>query len=240
MHQLFIELHKNQLEQLWVGVKLSMEKSRPYVILSAAMTLDGKIAKGRTKIKLSSKNDKIRVHKLRAKVDGILIGKNTLDTDNPMLNVRYVTGKNPVRILLDSRGTIKSSSKIIQSCSKISTIIATTQLISKKNLSRLEKFPLEVIKCGKSSVDVVKLLKILQKKGMKKILLEGGGTLNWSFLKRGLVDELIITITPYILGGSDSVTLVEGSGFKNLFSMNKLKLKKIQKIGNELVVYYRT
>ena len=217
-----------------------MEKSRPYVILSAAMTLDGKIAKGRTKIKLSSKNDKIRVHKLRAKVDGILIGKNTLDTDNPMLNVRYVTGKNPVRILLDSRGTIKSSSKVIQSCSKISTIIATTQLISKKNLSRLEKFPLEVIKCGKSSVDVVKLLKILQKKGMKKILLEGGGTLNWSFLKRGLVDELIITITPYILGGSDSVTLVEGSGFKNLFSMNKLKLKKIQKIGNELVVYYRT
>ena len=217
-----------------------MEKSRPYVILSAAMTLDGKIAKGRTKIKLSSKNDKIRVHKLRAKVDGILIGKNTLDTDNPMLNVRYVTGKNPVRILLDSRGTIKSSSKIIQSCSKISTIIATTQLISKKNLSRLEKFPLEVIKCGKSSVDVVKLLKILQKKGMKNILLEGGGTLNWSFLKRGLVDELIITITPYILGGSDSVTLVEGSGFKNLFSMNKLKLKKIQKIGNELVVYYRT
>ena len=217
-----------------------MEKSRPYVILSAAITLDGKIAKGRTKIKLSSKNDKIRVHKLRAKVYGILIGKNTLDTDNPMLNVRYVTGKNPVRILLDSRGTIKSSSKIIQSCSKISTIIATTQLISKKNLSRLEKFPLEVIKCGKSSVDVVKLLKILQKKGMKKILLEGGGTLNWSFLKRGLVDELIITITPYILGGSDSVTLVEGSGFKNLFSMNKLKLKKIQKIGNELVVYYRT
>ena len=217
-----------------------MEKSRPYVILSAAITLDGKIAKGRTKIKLSSKNDKIRVHKLRAKVDGILIGKNTLDTDNPMLNVRYVTGKNPVRILLDSRGTIKSSSKIIQSCSKISTIIATTQLISKKNLSRLEKFPLDVIKCGKSSVDVVKLLKILQKKGMKKILLEGGGTLNWSFLKRGLVDELIITITPYILGGSDSVTLVEGSGFKNLFSINKLKLKKIQKIGNELVVYYRT
>ena len=88
-----------------------MEKSRPYVILSAAMTLDGKIGKNSTKIKLSSKRDKIRVHKLRAKVDGILIGKNTLDTDNPMLNVRYVTGKNPVRILLDSRGTIKSSSK---------------------------------------------------------------------------------------------------------------------------------
>ena len=96
-----------------------MEKSRPYVILSAAMTLDGKIGKNTTKIKLSSKKDKIRVHRLRAKVDGILIGKNTLDADNPTLSVRYTRGKNPVRILLDSRGTIKSSSKIIQSLSLI-------------------------------------------------------------------------------------------------------------------------
>ena len=217
-----------------------MEKSRPYVILSAAMSLDGKIGKNATKIKLSSKKDKIRVHRLRAKVDGILIGKNTLDADNPTLSVRYTRGKNPVRILLDSRGTIKSSSKIIQSCNKIPTIVATTSLISKKNLLRLEKFPLEVIKCGKTSVDILRLLKILHKKRIKKILLEGGGTINWSFLKRGLVDELIITIAPYILGGSDSVTLVEGSGFKSIFSMKKLKLRKIQKFGNEIVVYYKT
>ena len=217
-----------------------MEKSRPYVILSAAMTLDGKIGKNVTKIKLSSKKDKIRVHRLRAKVDGILIGKITLYADNPTLSVRYTIGKNPVRILLDSRVTIKSSSKIIQSCNKIPTIVATTSLISKKNLLRLEKFPLEVIKCGKTSVDILRLLKILHKKRIKKILLEGGGTINWSFLKRGLVDELIITIAPYILGGSDSVTLVEGSGFKSIFSMKKLKLRKIQKIGNEIVVYYKT
>ncbi|MDC0193554.1 2,5-diamino-6-(ribosylamino)-4(3H)-pyrimidinone 5'-phosphate reductase [Candidatus Nitrosopelagicus sp.] len=216
-----------------------MEKSRPYVILSAAMTLDGKIGKNKTKIKLSSKKDKTRVHRLRANVDGILIGKNTLDADNPMLSVRYSKGKNPVRILLDSRGTIKSSSKIIQSCNKIPTIIATTNLISKKNLCRLEKFPLEVIKCGKTSVDTVKLLKLLYKKDIKKILLEGGGTINWTFLKNGFVDEIIVTITPYILGGSNSISLVEGVGFKNLFPTKKLKLEKIQKIGSELVVYYR-
>ena len=216
-----------------------MEKSRPYVILSAAMTLDGKIGKNKTKIKLSSKKDKTRVHRLRANVDGILIGKNTLDADNPMLSVRYSKGKNPVRILLDSRGTIKSSSKIIQSCNKIPTIIVTTNLISKKNLCRLEKFPLEVIKCGKTSVDTVKLLKLLYKKDIKKILLEGGGTINWTFLKNGFVDEIIVTITPYILGGSNSISLVEGVGFKNLFPTKKLKLEKIQKKGSELVVYYR-
>ena len=216
-----------------------MEKSRPFVILSAAMTLDGKIGKKHTNIKLSSKRDKIRVHKLRAKVDVILIGKNTLDFDNPMLSVRYARGKNPLRIVLDSRGTIKSASKIVKSCREIPTIVVTTNLISKKNLHRLEKFPLEIIKCGESAVNLKRLMQILYKKGIKKILLEGGGTTNWSFLNHGLVDEIIITVSPYVLGGTNSISLVEGSGFKNLKSSSRLKLRKVQKIANELIVHYR-
>ena len=216
-----------------------MERSRPYVILSAAMTLDGKIETKMSKLKLSSKKDTVRVHKLRAKVDAILIGKNTLEIDNPTLSVRHTVGKNPTRIILDSHGTIKSSSKILQTCDKIQTIIVTTNLISAANLSRLRKFPIQIITCGNSSVNISKLLKILHNKGIKKIIVEGGGTINWSFLKHGLVDELIITIAPYILGGSNSKTLVEGDGFKNLLSATKLKLKKIQKINNELVVFYK-
>ena len=117
-----------------------MERSRPYVILSAAMTLDGKIETKMSKLKLSSKKDTVRVHKLRAKVDAILIGKNTLEIDNPTLSVRHTVGKNPTRIILDSHGTIKSSSKILQTCDKIQTIIVTTNLISAANLSRLKKF----------------------------------------------------------------------------------------------------
>lgn len=216
-----------------------MERSRPYVILSAAMTLDGKIETKMSKLKLSSKKDTVRVHKLRAKADAILIGKNTLEIDNPTLSVRHTVGKNPTRIILDSHGTIKSSSKILQTCDKIQTIIVTTNLISAANLSRLRKFPIQIITCGSSSVSISKLLKILHNKGIKKIIVEGGGTINWSFLKHGFVDELIITIAPYILGGSNSKTLVEGDGFKNLLSATKLKLKKIQKINNELVVFYK-
>jgi|TARA_B110001454_G_scaffold50031_1_gene49136 2,5-diamino-6-(ribosylamino)-4(3H)-pyrimidinone 5'-phosphate reductase len=216
-----------------------MERSRPYVILSAAMTLDGKIETKMSKLKLSSKKDTVRVHKLRAKVDAILIGKNTLEIDNPTLSVRHTVGKNPTRIILDSHGTIKSSSKILQTCDKIQTIIVTTNLISAANLSRLRKFPIQIITCGNSSVSISKLLKILHNKGIKKIIVEGGGTINWSFLKHGFVDELIITIAPYILGGSNSKTLVEGDGFKNLLSATKLKLKKTQKINNELIVFYK-
>ena len=216
-----------------------MERSRPYVILSAAITLDGKLGISGKRTKLSSKSDKIRVHKLRSKVDAIIIGKNTVTHDNPLLTVRYVKGKNPIRIILDSLGTVKSNSKIIQTCNHVSTIIAVSEAISKQNLKRLQKFPLEIIICGKNRVNISKLLKILLKNGIRRIVLEGGGTTNWSFLKQNKIDEAIITLTPYILGGKNTISLVEGIGFKNISTSTKLKLKKIQKNRNELVLFYK-
>ena len=216
-----------------------MVRSRPYVILSAAITLDGKLGVKSKRTKLSSKNDKIRVHKLRSNVDAVIIGKNTVHLDNPSLTVRYVKGQNPVRIILDSLGTIKSNSKIIQTCNSVPTIIAVSESISEKNLQRLRKFSLNVIICGKNSVNIPQLLRTLLNNGIKRILLEGGGTLNWSFIKKNLIDEAIITLTPYILGGKDSVSLVDGTGFKNLDASTKLKLKKIQKNKNELVLFYK-
>ena len=89
------------------------------------------------------------------------------------------------------------------------------------------------------NVNISKLLKILLQNGIKKIVLEGGGTVNWAFVKQNLIDEAIITIAPYILGGKNSTSLVEGSGFKNLDDATKLKLKKIQKNRNELVLFYK-
>jgi 2,5-diamino-6-(ribosylamino)-4(3H)-pyrimidinone 5'-phosphate reductase len=216
-----------------------MVKSRPYVILSAAITLDGKLGVKNKRTKLSSKNDKIRVHRLRSKVDAIIIGKNTVNLDDPLLTVRYTKGKNPIRIILDSLGTIKSSSKIIQTCNKVPTIIVVSKSISEKNLQRLGKFSVELIKCGKNSVDIPKLLRILLKKGVKKILLEGGGTVNWSFVKKNIIDEAIVTLAPYIVGGKNTISLVEGLGFKNLDNATKLILTKIQKNKNELVLFYK-
>ncbi|MEK0336502.1 MAG: dihydrofolate reductase family protein, partial [Nitrosopumilus sp.] len=90
-----------------------MEKSKPYVILSAATSIDGKIATRTGDSKLSSKQDSVRLHKLRSKVDAILVGKNTVFRDNPLLTVRYTKGKNPIRIVLDSKGTISKKSKIL-------------------------------------------------------------------------------------------------------------------------------
>ena len=89
-----------------------MEKSRPYITLSAAISIDGKIATKIGDSKLSSKKDKTRVHRLRAKNDAILIGSNTVKQDNPMLTVRYAKGKNPIRIVLDSKAAINPKSRI--------------------------------------------------------------------------------------------------------------------------------
>jgi len=218
---------------------LLVANSKPKVTLSAAITLDGKIGQKNKHIVLSSKADKIRVHKLRSKSDAILVGKNTVEQDDPLLTVRYAKGKNPIRIILDSHGTIKNNSKIIKTCKRVPTIIVTSEIISKPNLNRLQKLPVDVIICGKNQVNLTKLLPVLSKKGIKTVLLEGGGTLNRSFLKKNLIDEMIIALTPYVLGSKNTVSLFEGLSFPSLKIKFPLKLKNIQKNGNEIILNYK-
>jgi len=215
-----------------------MESFRPRVIFSAAITLDGKLATRTGDSKLSSKKDKIRIHKLRSKVDAILIGKNTAKIDDPLLSVHNTKKKNPIRIILDSNATICMNSRILKTCSKISTIIVVSKKAQKKNLQKLEKFPIQIIVCGKYIVNIKKLLVILKKKGIKNILVEGGGITNWSFVKENLVDEVIITITPYLVGGMSATTLVDGDGFSNIVKAIRLKLKNVRKIKNEVILHY--
>ncbi|NWJ27942.1 2,5-diamino-6-(ribosylamino)-4(3H)-pyrimidinone 5'-phosphate reductase [Marine Group I thaumarchaeote] len=215
-----------------------MEKSKPYIILSAATSVDGKIATRTGDSNLSSKQDKVRLHKLRSKVDAILVGKNTVLLDNPLLTVRYARGKNPIRIILDSKGTISKKSKILQTSNKIPTIIAVSKTISKSNYDKLCKFPVEIITAGKNSVNIKLLLKKLYNKKINTILVEGGGTVNWEFIKHNLFDELIITLSPFLIGGNDAISFVQGKGFKKISNSPNLHLKSIKRLKNHIVLYY--
>ncbi|MFM7795434.1 MAG: 2,5-diamino-6-(ribosylamino)-4(3H)-pyrimidinone 5'-phosphate reductase [Candidatus Nitrosotenuis sp.] len=215
-----------------------MASSRPHVILSAAISLDGKIASRTGDSKLSSLVDKRRVHSLRSKVDAILVGKNTVLQDNPMLTVRHTKGKNPIRIVLDSQAQIPIGSKIIQTSYDVPTIIAVSKKASRKNLARLAKFPVDIIVYGKERVELKPLLKSLYQVKIKTILLEGGGTLNWEFVNQGLVDEVIVTVTPYLVGGKDAKTLLDGNGFSKISRSLKLKLYKIKRQNNEVILHY--
>ena len=215
-----------------------MEKFNPKIILSAAISIDGKIATRSGDSKLSSKRDLIRLHKLRSKVDAIIIGKNTVYKDDPLLTVRYSKGKNPIRIILDSCGTISHKSKILQTSNKVKTIIVVTKKITKKNLQKLKKFSVEIMIVGENQVNIKSLIKILSKRKIKTILLEGGGTINWEFIKNNLVDEFFITITPFILGGKDAITLVQGEGFDKITKSHKLRLNGIKRLENDLLLHY--
>jgi len=215
-----------------------MVKFNPKIILSAAISLDGKIATVTGESKLSSKKDLIRLHKLRSQVDAILIGRNTVTLDDPLLTVRFSKGKNPIRIILDSRGTISEKSKILQTSHKVKTIIVVSKKISNKNLKKLKNFPIEIIIVGEKEVDVNLLVKILGKQKIKTVLLEGGGTINWEFIKNNLVDEFFVTLTPLILGGKNAITLVQGEGFDKISKSSKLRLKRITRLENELVLNY--
>lgn len=212
-----------------------MVKSRPYVILSAAISIDGKIATQIGRSNLSSKKDLIRVHQLRSSVDAIVVGKNTIKIDDPLLTVRYVKGRNPIRIILDSKGSISSKSKVIETAKKIPTILVMSENAPRKTERFLTK-GVQIIRCGKNEINLKKLLGMLYKMGIEKMVVEGGATTNWHFFKKKLVDEIRITVTPYILGGSTAISLVEGEGFEEISV--SFKLKKIEKVKNEIVLHY--
>jgi len=213
--------------------------SRPYVILNAAMSLDGKIATYTGDSRVSSPADLRRVHRLRASVDGIMVGMRTLLRDNPKLTVKFARGRKPHRIIVDSNAQTPLTSYVVRTAKEIPTIIAVTSRAPKNRIEILEQRGLKVLVCGKGPLVSVRiLLQTLRKLGIRKILLEGGGALNWSMLSSGLVDEVSAAITPRILGGEKAVSLVEGKGSPLVRDGVKLKLINTAKYGPDLVVHY--
>lgn len=214
-----------------------MAKSRPVVTISAAMSVDGKIATKRGDSGLSSKRDLVRVHRLRSEADAVLVGANTVRRDDPLLTVRYTGGKSPARIVLDSRGSIRTDSKIIRTAGDIRTIIAVSRSASKKNLARLERLRVETVVCGEKRVNIRQLLRRLASRNIRTLLVEGGGTVNWEFIKSNLFDRLVVTVSPRIIGGTGAVSLVQGPGFSGT-ATRRLRLEKAEKNGDEIVLYY--
>ncbi len=206
---------------------------RPYIIINCASSLDGKIAlPSGEQARISSEEDMARVHKLRASVDAILVGVGTILADNPKLTVKkeYVKkAKNPVRVILDSHFRTPSDAEVMQPNAR--TIIVTTSKEYKKGL-------LEVIKCGEGDkVDLIKLMDLLYQRGIKKLLVEGGSTVIWEFLKHGLFDEFQIYIAPMIIGG-DAPTVAGGEGIKSIEEAIKLRLYAIERYGDGLVLKF--
>ena len=216
------------------------------VIINAAISVDGKICTRSGESKISSYSDLKRVHKLRCNVDGILVGISTVLKDDPLLNIRFTkcinTKKNPVRIIIDSKARIPLDSKIVKTAKDIQTIISVTKSAPKNKLDDLRGKNLKIIISGDQGrkVNLIKTFEQLESNfGIKKLLVEGGGEINWSIIKNNLFDELRVTISPLIIGGQKAITLIEGKGFDKINKCTKLELSKIYKKNNgEIVIYY--
>ena len=207
---------------------------KPYIILNCASSADGKIAlPNRKKIKLSNLEDFERVHNLRTKCDAIIVGINTVIEDNPNLtvNVKYATGSNPIRIILDTNYRTPRNSNILNGESK------TVIVIGDKTVDR--KLPnVEIFRCGEKEINLNKLLQHLEKLKIKNILVEGGETVLWSFLEKKMFDELNIFVSSVIVGGKDSPSIAGGKGFLDESKILSLEIKKFKQIGNGILLTY--
>ncbi len=221
--------------------KYLRENEKPYIILSAAMTIDGKIASKSGDPELSDEEDWKEVHKLRTQVDAIMIGKNTVLTDDPKLHIKYHQHDGYYRIILDSKLLIPLSSKVITFQPELyPTIICTTENVSPQRIKEFQEKNVKIIQSGKGKrVDIVKLMPKLSKLGIKSILLEGGGTINWSFVKNKLIDEVRLTIAPWIVGGKEAVSLVEGKGFEFMKHSLKFELVSVKHRANYVILKYK-
>jgi 2,5-diamino-6-(ribosylamino)-4(3H)-pyrimidinone 5'-phosphate reductase len=214
---------------------------RPYIILSAAMTIDGKIASQRGDPELSDEQDWKEVHKLRSNVDAIIVGKNTILKDNPKLHIKFHNHKGYYRIVVDSNLKIPLDSKVICFQPEIyPTIICTTEYVPIEKIKAYEAKNIKIIRSGTGKkVNLVELMSKLYEYGIHSLLLEGGGTLNWSFIKNHLIDEIRLTIAPWIVGGKNAVSLVDGEGFKKMIQSPRFNLINIKNRDNYVILHYK-
>ena len=180
------------------------------------------------------------MHADRHRYAAIMVGVGTVIADNPMLDCRSTAisnPHNPVRIICDSRLRTPLDSRIVKSAGQIPTIIATCSTDSDRK-SLYENAGCEVLVTDEYEhhVDLKELMRMLGDRGIDSILLEGGGTLNFSALKAGIVNRVQTYIAPKIFGGADSKTAVEGQGVANVADAYQLRNKTVRLLGNDILI----
>jgi 2,5-diamino-6-(ribosylamino)-4(3H)-pyrimidinone 5'-phosphate reductase len=194
--------------------------ARPYVIVNVAASVDGKIDTfERRGAAISSERDRVRVDALRASVDAVMIGGHTLVDEDPRLTVKSAelraarvargVAENPAKVaVISSVGLLKPNGRFVTE-GQARVIVFTPQVIAGKWPS---PDGVEIFAMGNGRVDLRAAMTTLHDEGMSRVLVEGGGTLNFELLRLGLVDEVHLYVAPMIFGGNNAPTLADGGG----------------------------
>ncbi|WP_026562099.1 bifunctional diaminohydroxyphosphoribosylaminopyrimidine deaminase/5-amino-6-(5-phosphoribosylamino)uracil reductase RibD [Bacillus sp. J37] len=206
----------------------------PFITMKSATTLDGKISSFTSDSKwITSEEARRDVHQLRHEHAGILVGVQTVMKDDPELTTRIEHGRNPVRIILDSRLTTPLHSKVVAD-QQAETWIFTSQNFSHSAKDQLEALGVNVfITSGVKQVDLHDTVRILGENGVSSILIEGGGEVNASFLDKQLVDKIVLYIAPKMIGGKSAPGFIGGLGIEKMADAITINHLDIMKIGND-------
>lgn len=210
----------------------------PFVTFKCAMTLDGKIASATGESRwISGEKSRLFVHKMRAENDAIMVGVDTVIADNPLLTVRHVKGKNPLRIIVDTHLRTPESAAVLECGTAFNTIIATTEsdILSHQRYTRMGA---NIIVCEEydGRVSMPDLLGKLGGMGVQSILIEGGSRLAGDMLTKGLIDEFAVFIAPKIIG-SDGLSPFTMTGITSMDKAVRLKFGHITQIGQDVLVH---
>jgi diaminohydroxyphosphoribosylaminopyrimidine deaminase/5-amino-6-(5-phosphoribosylamino)uracil reductase len=213
-------------------------KKEPFVILKVAATLDGKMATREGDSKwISGETSRQFVHRMRDQVDGVVVGIGTVLRDDPQLTTRMKKGRDPYRIILDSRLRIPQEAKVIGNPPS-KAIIATTELAARDKIEKLEKRGVRilVLDSKKGKVDLKHCLSKLGEMEIMSLMVEGGSQINGSFLDEGLIDKVLLFFSPKLIGDREALGIFGGCGkatLKEAISLNELRMKRI---GEDILV----
>ena len=213
----------------------------PFVALKIAATLDGKIATSTGKSQwITGEKSRMLGHRLRNQYDAVLIGRGTVDVDDPELTTRLPLGskRNPVRIIVDETLSAPLQAKVFNLQADDRVIVATTQRAEAAKKKELEKRGIEVLQIEEKGdgVDLSSLVKLLGQMKLTSVLIEGGSRINGSAIAQKIVDKVYYLIAPTIMGGEDAVSAVGGGSPADLSDCPILKKVKIKKIENDILI----
>jgi riboflavin-specific deaminase-like protein len=221
--------------------------SRPFVAVTFAMTVDGKITtRNFSPVDFTSREDKLHLFRQRALADAVLIGHTSLKRDNVRLSlpaelqqarIKRKQTPAPLRVIVSNKGRIDSRLKIFQSASSPILVFSTTRMPRKAQAALAEKATLHLTESD--DVDLAEMLRILRSQyDVLTVACEGGPTLFRSLLERGLVDQLNLTIAPYMFGGARAPTLT-GLSKQFLPASVHCRLIQMRVLGEECFLSYR-
>jgi diaminohydroxyphosphoribosylaminopyrimidine deaminase/5-amino-6-(5-phosphoribosylamino)uracil reductase len=210
----------------------------PFVTLKFAQSLDGRIATKTGHSQWISSPETLRLaHKLRAIHDAVLIGIGTVLADDPSLTVRLVKGRNPQRIIVDSRLRIALTAKVLNDEEVERTIIVATEGANRRKAQRLRNLGAEVLWAGKNqrgAVDMTDVLKQLGRMGITSVLVEGGAKVITSLIREGLADKIVLVVAPKLIG--EGIEAVGNLGIYDLSEALRVSRMKMRRIGDDIVI----